>query len=108
MPKRPSAGEQSLQNWDPDEAPELTADYFNRAAIYDGETLIRRGRPKSVAPKRLTSLRLDSEVLAAFRASGPGWQTQINEVLKAYIRQRPMRGLRAVRKKPAKRKQSAA
>lgn len=101
----------------PDEVPPLTDEYFERAAIYDGETLVRpgRGRPKSAAPKQLTSLRLDPEVIAAFRASGPGWQTQINEVLKAYIRRRrAMRGLRTLlkreaeaTKKPAKRRQSA-
>ena len=27
---------------DPDEVPELTEEHFRRAAIYDGETLIRR------------------------------------------------------------------
>src|SRR5690349_17446484 len=102
MPKRLSAGGSfSLQRiadklTPPDEVPELTDEYFERAAIYAGETLVRpaRGRPKSAAPKVLTSLRLDPKVVAAFRAHGPGWQTEINEVLKAYIRgRRTPRGL---------------
>ena len=40
-----------------------------------------RGRPKSEAPKRLVSLRLDAEVLESFKQEGPGWQTRINAVL---------------------------
>ncbi|MCF4129364.1 BrnA antitoxin family protein [Methylobacterium sp. SyP6R] len=44
--------------------------------------LTKRGRPKS--PSRLVqvTLRLDPEALAAFRATGPGWQTRINETVK--------------------------
>jgi uncharacterized protein (DUF4415 family)/uncharacterized DUF497 family protein len=70
---------------DPDEVPELTKEFFERGAIYDGEKLIRRGRPRLAAPKRLTSLRIDAAVLAGFRATGPGWQTRINDVLKDYL-----------------------
>ncbi|MEH3147429.1 MAG: BrnA antitoxin family protein [Methylobacterium frigidaeris] len=29
----------------------------------------------------LLSLRLDPDVVEAFKATGPGWQTRINEVL---------------------------
>jgi uncharacterized protein (DUF4415 family) len=44
---------------------------------------IKRGRgPQKAARKVLTSLRLDSETLAAFRATGPGWQKRIDEILK--------------------------
>jgi uncharacterized protein (DUF4415 family) len=39
------------------------------------------GRPLGSA-KELVSLRLDTDVLNAFRAGGSGWQTRINEVLK--------------------------
>jgi uncharacterized protein (DUF4415 family) len=103
MPKKLNVGglssghRLSEQTIDPDEVPELTEEYFRRAAIYDGETLVRpgRGRPKLAAPKQLTSLRLDPVVIAAFRASGPGWQTRVNAVLKAYVqRKRTARGSR--------------
>jgi uncharacterized protein (DUF4415 family) len=47
-----------------------------------------RGRPKSQQAKTLISLRLDAEVLAAFRAEGPGWQTRINEVLSRWAKRR--------------------
>ena len=41
-----------------------------------------RGRPALVNPKKQITLRLDSDVIARFRADGPGWQSHINEVLR--------------------------
>ena len=37
---------------DPDDAPELTKEWFEQADLYHGEKLVRRGRPKSLNPKR--------------------------------------------------------
>lgn len=45
----------------------------------------RRGRPPAVAPKQAVSLRLDPDVLAEFRATGPGWQTRINHALREWL-----------------------
>lgn len=67
---------------DPDDAPELTTDYFERADVYRGDKLIRRGRPPSEHPKEAIKLRIDPDVLAYFRATGPGWQTRINDALR--------------------------
>jgi uncharacterized protein (DUF4415 family) len=36
------------------------------------------GRPNSPAHKVPTKLRLNSDVLESFRATGPGWQRSIN------------------------------
>jgi uncharacterized protein (DUF4415 family) len=66
---------------DPDDAPEWTQDMFDRAEIRIGDTVIRRGRPPG-STKRLVSLRLDKAVLDAFRATGPGWQSRINQALR--------------------------
>jgi uncharacterized protein (DUF4415 family) len=44
-----------------------------------------RGRPPLDAPKRLVSLRLDQDVIKRFRATGPGWQSRINEVLRRHL-----------------------
>jgi len=38
-----------------------------------------------VTPKQLLSLRLDSDIVAWFRAQGPGYQTRMNAVLRAYM-----------------------
>jgi len=66
---------------DPDDAPELDDDWFDRAEIRIGDKVIRRGRPPGSA-KRLVSLRLDQAVIDHFRAGGPGWQSRLNEVLR--------------------------
>ncbi|NOU44376.1 MAG: BrnA antitoxin family protein [Methyloglobulus sp.] len=42
----------------------------------------KNGRPRSDNPKVFTSLRLDAEVVAHFKAGGKGWQTRINDALK--------------------------
>jgi uncharacterized protein (DUF4415 family) len=44
-----------------------------------------RGRPRAEMPKHLVSLRLDPDVVARFRATGPGWQSRINEVLREHL-----------------------
>jgi uncharacterized protein (DUF4415 family) len=44
-----------------------------------------RGRPRVETPKHLVSLRLDPDVVARFRATGPGWQSRINEVLREHL-----------------------
>ena len=44
-----------------------------------------RGKGQKEAKEAVT-LRLDPEVLRHFRASGPGWQSRINQVLKEAIK----------------------
>jgi uncharacterized protein (DUF4415 family) len=82
MRKRKRAGANiSKGSVDRDDAPELTDDYFERADVYRGERLVRRGRPRLERPKQAVKLRLDQDVLDHFRATGPGWQTRINATL---------------------------
>lgn len=48
----------------------------------------RRGRPvgsKQAVTKEAVKIRLDADVLAALRASGDGWQTRINDALRASL-----------------------
>ena len=71
---------------DPGDAPELTAAFFKSADLYEGTKIKARGRPKAVTTKEPVKLRLDADVLAALRASGEGWQTRINETLRASLR----------------------
>jgi uncharacterized protein (DUF4415 family) len=71
---------------DYEEIPELTEEWFQQADVYDGGKLVRRGRPKSKSPKRPVSLRLDPDVIAHFRRSGPGWQSRINALLRKAAR----------------------
>ena len=57
------------------ELPELTEDMLARARINKG------GRPLSLNPRRLISLRLPADVIERWRATGPGWQTRMAERL---------------------------
>ncbi|NGZ29124.1 MAG: BrnA antitoxin family protein [Magnetococcales bacterium] len=70
---------------DPDDAPELTDAFFEEADEYIGDKLIRRGRPAGSGKKVSTTVRFDSEVITAFRASGKGWQTRMNNALRDWL-----------------------
>jgi uncharacterized protein (DUF4415 family) len=71
---------------DPEDAPELTEAFFQEANLYKGNKIQARGRPKAAITKEPVKLRLDADVLAALRATGDGWQTRINETLRASLR----------------------
>jgi uncharacterized protein (DUF4415 family) len=43
------------------------------------------GRPKQEVTKVFTRLRLDPDILAAFKKGGRGWQTRINEALREWV-----------------------
>jgi uncharacterized protein (DUF4415 family) len=89
---------------DPDEAPELTDEIFDRAEFAIGDKVIRpatgtftrdytpeeirarRGRPPLGSEAKVPqSLRLSREVLEHFRATGPGWQARIDAVLRRHV-----------------------
>jgi uncharacterized protein (DUF4415 family) len=70
---------------DPDAAPILDAEFWKNAVLVPPP-----------APKTAVSLRLDADVLEFFRASGRGYQTRINSVLRTFV-------LHARKAKPATR-----
>jgi uncharacterized protein (DUF4415 family) len=57
------------------ELPELNDAMLARATINKG------GRPVSANPRQLISLRLPADVIALWKATGPGWQTRMAERL---------------------------
>lgn len=77
---------------DPD-APEATDEQmaearpFTKAFPALAENMRRNvgGRPKSANPKVPVSIRLDPDVVAKFKATGPGWQSRMNEVLRREV-----------------------
>ena len=80
MPRKKKSGAAA---WvDSDDAPALTDRFFDRAEIRHGDRIIRRGRPPLESPKQAVKLRLDADVLAAYRKTGDGWQTRINADLR--------------------------
>lgn len=46
----------------------------------------RGGRPKAVQRKVPVTIRLDAEIVDAFKATGPGWQTRMNDALRRAAR----------------------
>ena len=57
------------------ELPELTDEMLARARVNKG------GRPVSANPRKLISLRLPADVIARWKATGPGWQTRMADRL---------------------------
>ena len=54
---------------------------------------VRRTRGPNKRPaKEQVAIRLDPDVLGAFRAGGPGWQTRMNAALKEWLASRPVKG----------------
>lgn len=61
---------------DPDDQPLSTTE------MRAGMPAARIGRPPG-STKESTTIRFDADVLAALKASGPGWQTRVNDLLRA-------------------------
>ena len=58
-----------------DELPELTDEMFARLVFK------KAGRPRSANPRQIISLRLPPDVIARWRATGPGWQSRMAQRL---------------------------
>ncbi len=67
---------------DSDDAPDLSEPYW---AERFAKAKVKRGRPKADATKISTTLRLDAEVLEAFKNDGAGWQSRINATLRKAV-----------------------
>jgi uncharacterized protein (DUF4415 family) len=65
-----------------DDAPDLSAPEWQ--AKFQAAK-VRRGRRPSATPKVSTTIRLDPDVVAAFRKDGPGWQSRINAALQEWL-----------------------
>ena len=83
----------------PDDAPELTDDFFEQGDWKIGEqsvsaqedtAVLRRalssGRPKAESTKLSLTVRYDAEVIDAFKATGKGWQTRMNAALRDWLK----------------------
>ena len=59
------------------DAPEWTPEMFARG-------IVRKGL-KVIPPKSLLSLRIDADVIDWFKSQGPGYQSRMNALLRAYM-----------------------
>jgi uncharacterized protein (DUF4415 family) len=71
------------------ESPELDANWFAAAELKQNGVPVKRGRPAGSGQKEQATIRLDREILRQFRATGPGWQTRMNTVLKQWLEDHP-------------------
>jgi uncharacterized protein (DUF4415 family) len=67
---------------DPDDAPDLSSPEW---AAKLAAAPVRRGRPRAASRKVSTTIRLDADVVAAFREQGEGWQTRLNAALRDWL-----------------------
>ena len=87
---------------DPDDAPELTDDFFEQGewkigeqsvSAHEGIAVLRKavssGRPKAERTKLSLTIRYDAEVIEAFKATGKGWQTRMNAALRDWLKTHP-------------------
>ncbi|WP_333605209.1 BrnA antitoxin family protein [Novosphingobium sp.] len=70
---------------DPDDAPELTDEWFASADLKIAGKVVRRGRPKADTTKERITIRLSPDVVEHFRATGPGWQARIDAALRNWV-----------------------
>jgi uncharacterized protein (DUF4415 family) len=53
------------------------------------EMLKPRGRPKASKRKTPVNIRLDADVVNAFKSKGRGWQSRLNDALREWLREHP-------------------
>jgi uncharacterized protein (DUF4415 family) len=90
-----------------EENPEWTAEDFKNARpgsevlreIFSKETAdelltVKRGRPLGSGIKESQNIRFDRDILAAFKATGKGWQTRMNNALRDWLKEHSLKQLR--------------
>ncbi|THD72765.1 MAG: hypothetical protein E7813_03530 [Bradyrhizobium sp.] len=88
MPNIKKKGYSARDLRDVSDNPELTKEDFAKArpfaeALPELAASIRKGRGPNKAPtKKLVSLRLSGQVIDAYKAKGPGWQSKIDADLR--------------------------
>jgi uncharacterized protein (DUF4415 family) len=68
----------SDEDLDLSDCPEITPEMFAKA-------IVRRGGLPTKKAKAQVTLRVDTDVLNWFKSQGKGYQTQINQLLRAYM-----------------------
>lgn len=95
MPNIKKKGYSARDLRDVSDSPELAREDFAKArpfaeALPELAASIRKGRGPNKAPtKKLVSLRLSGQVIDAYRAKGPGWQSRIDADLRKINKIRP-------------------
>ena len=91
-PKHAADNGYSEADWNAVDSPELSDEVLDRMTPFEDafpamakkmrQEVKRRGRPRSECPKEAVSIRLDADLLKVLRASGKGWQSRTNDILR--------------------------
>lgn len=86
--KKKSSSKVSKTNWKrvrsiKEKSIAVTAEHPEADVNHIVRGIARRGL-QPLAPKAAVALRIDADVLAWFKSKGPGYQTRINAVLRAF------------------------
>ncbi len=93
------SGNSPTPGTDPDDAPELTAEFFDHGVWRIGDRVVSRAHAhaedalrqrlrESGDTKVSVTIRLDAEILAVFRSHDPGWEDRINDALRDWLKSR--------------------
>jgi uncharacterized protein (DUF4415 family) len=80
----------SQQDWDAVESPPLTEAFLTgmKPVHKAHPDMPPRVRGSQKAPRKApVSIRLDETIIAAFRATGRGWQSRVNEALNDWLKE---------------------
>lgn len=96
MPRKPNP--ELIDSDNPEATPEWFAQAKPAADVLSGmfgnaasaEMLKpKRGRPTLLAPKEHVNIRLDADIVVAFKDTGAGWQTRMNNALRDWLKEHP-------------------
>jgi uncharacterized protein (DUF4415 family) len=74
-----------------DEIPELGDEFFQGADEHRAGVLVKRGRGRPPGSnKSQMNLRIDLDVIEAYKAQGEGWQTRMNDALRDWAKSHGM------------------
>ena len=90
LPLNVSKGDTDTSWIGPDDAPELTDEFFRQADEFVGNSLVRRDRPKAAIIQKSLLVRYDQHITPAFKATGKGWQSRMNNALRDWFKFRWM------------------
>jgi uncharacterized protein (DUF4415 family) len=69
-------------------AEEVLPELFSKSTV--AKMIRPRGRPKSPNAKTALKLRIDPDIVNAYKAQGDGWQTRMNDALRDYAKSHGM------------------
>ncbi|MFL9873767.1 BrnA antitoxin family protein [Paraburkholderia megapolitana] len=79
--------------FDRNEIPELGDEFFQEADEHHAGVLVKRGRGRPAGSNKIQmNLRIDIDVIEAYKAQGEGWQTRMNDALRDWAKSHGMMG----------------